>query len=134
MVNPFDYLYYKICIGLASLIKWGSPIRYAGIILLLFILNSMTLCILITGELSEPFAYVSGFLITVFFALYYLFKRDEKIIAKYSKESEKSRMIGNTAVWLYVIVTFVAFALVIKAHQPPKPVNDRIHNWWEIKK
>jgi hypothetical protein len=117
MINPFDYLYYKIYSALSYISGGGNPINHIGAIILLFILNCMNIYTLITGELSATFAYISGFLILIV-SLIYFYSRQAKIIAKYSQESEQSRTIGNTAVVLYVIISIVAAVLVIRANRP----------------
>jgi len=46
--------------------------------------------------------------------VYWILKRDKKVIAKFKNESKKSREIGNLVVICYVILSIVSFILVIK--------------------
>jgi len=112
MLNPFDYLYYKMY-------KISSYISYtkadsAGFMSILLSLNFFTLYILITGSKDTLTAFVFFLLVLSFLILvYWIFKREKKIIVKYKNESENSRIIGNTIVVCYVVLSIVLFILVV---------------------
>ncbi len=116
MVNPFDYLYYKIYTAISYISGGGYSANHHSVMGALLLLNITTIYILIAGTFSLPFAIVCIGVETILFFIFYMPKRGTRILAKYNKESEKSRMIGNAAVVLYVIITIVTFALVLKAH------------------
>ncbi len=109
MINPFDYLQYKIYKTMSWLIGNGSE-RYYGILFSLYFLNIITITTILIGrQLSDTFAISCGFCILVVGLIFYRKKRERNVIAKYKNESERSRIIGNFAVVLYVILSIVSF-------------------------
>ena len=114
MINPFDYLFYKIYNAWSYLSSTGKPINYFAPIGILFLLNAWTTYMLLVDGFSKAFAYGSVAFVGIFLFIRFRPKREAKIIAKYSKESNKSRMIGNTVVIFYVTLSIVSFILVMK--------------------
>ena len=107
MINPFNYLFYKIYVFLSHISGGGNPITHLSAMGLL--LNSFTFYLFFFDKLFPSF----GCLILVILLLPYAVpKISDKIISKYEKESEKSRLIGNTVVTFYVILSVVALILV----------------------
>ena len=108
MINPIDYLFYKIYNGL-DLIGGGTEVVATT---LLVQINLMTIAIAIFGTVSlEAFIFIG--IIGLYLVSYYT-DNQEKIMAKYESESESSRQIGNTIATLYVILTFLIQYLLIR--------------------
>jgi Na+/H+ antiporter NhaD/arsenite permease-like protein len=91
--------------------------RYAVMAGLLLI-NTLTVYIPIAGVPSTAFTVIYILFMVLIQSIFYSAKREKKILDKYEKESKKSRIRGNIAVLLYVIVSIVAFALVVKSIMP----------------
>lgn len=106
MVNPFDYLFYKVYKGLSFISGGGNPITHAAATVMLLTLNFIAFWTLFNGISPEPHIFgiviVFGVMIIIYFTI-----RENKILARYDQESARSRTIGNTVVALYVILTFV---------------------------
>ena len=97
MINPIDYLFYKIYNGL-DLIGGGTEVVATT---LLVQINLMTIAIAIFGTVSlEAFIFIG--IIGLYLVSYYT-DNQEKIMAKYESESESSRQIGNTIATLYAV-------------------------------
>lgn len=112
MINPFDYLFYKIYVFLSHLSGGGNPITHLGAMGVLLGINVLTIYLFVYGE-SPPF--IIYIILTPL--LFYAFpKKMERIISKYDQESEKSRLIGNTAVTFYVLLSIASFILVVKSY------------------
>jgi hypothetical protein len=116
MINPFDYLYYKIYTAWSYINGGGYPIRQHGAMWLLLFLNILTIYLLITDFIINTFMWCAGVFILIILFICYRPKREVKILAKYSKESEMSRIIGDATVVLYVIISIFVFTLVLKTH------------------
>lgn len=110
MVNPINYLFYKIYKALLFIDGGGSPVKQSGATALLLLLNFWTVWILITGELNTVVAAIS-LIFMLLFSIFYA-ASEEQIIAKYEKESDKSRIVGNWIVTLYILITIGSFFLV----------------------
>jgi Ca2+/Na+ antiporter len=116
MINPFDYLYYKIYKALCFINGGYESIQQHAIMGGLLLINILTIYILIAGDLPSTALCVMYLLLsTAIHSVFYMTKREKKILDKYEKESKKSRIMGNIAVLLYVIVSIVAFALALKS-------------------
>ena len=113
MINPFDYLYYK----LYKFARYtGSRTFTGGWLVMLFLSNVFSVQVLLTGnkDFFDTFGTGISFLVVLFMLIFYWpSKRGKKVIAKYKNESEKSRIIGNTMVTCYVILSIVSFILVV---------------------
>jgi uncharacterized membrane protein len=111
MNNPLDYLWYKTY--KSKLYNRGQSM---GFVLLA---NLCTICLLIFGMDSLSFG-SSLLLIILSFVLTCPYERSKKkqikVIRKYYKESDESRIRGNIIVAIYVIISFVTFFLVAKYH------------------
>lgn len=114
--NPLDYFYYKLYIFWEYLFN-DRNVNYQIIPIILVVLSSnvFSLILSITGELTDKAMYVSGGAIMIFLVLRFdsLESRD-KYIAKYKDESEKSRVLGNLLVTLYVLASLLILVLLIK--------------------
>ena len=108
MINPIDYLFYKIYNGL-DIIGGG---REAIATTILIQINLMTIAIAIFSTISLGIFIFIG-IIGIYLVSYYA-NNKEKIMEKYESESELSRKIGNTIVTVYVILTFLIPYLLIR--------------------
>lgn len=113
MVNPLDYLYYKVYKGLSYISGGGNPLSQIGATMALLLINFSTIYYLISGELPKSVLAVTITVIILFCPIYFLIKED-KILAKYDQESEQSYRKGNMIVTIYVILTFVAAFYVLR--------------------
>ena len=115
MINPFDYLHYKIYKAWSQLNGGGYPFSHYAVIAIPYILNSLTIYILIVNEFpsKEIFSGIA-FPILVIVFICYRPNREDKILAKYCNESEDSRLIGNAVVVFYYIISILVFILVRK--------------------
>lgn len=112
MINPIDYLYYKVYKGISYINGGGHPITQTGATSSLLLANYMMVCYLILGEFTDRFLTVSVFCLIVFSLIYFPL-REKSILAKYEQESEKSRKIGNRIVIGYIIFTFLSLYFVL---------------------
>lgn len=104
-INPIDYLYYKIHRGLSNIDGVEHSISKLPATVLLLNINYAIIWILTLKDIGMMFFTVSEIFIGIgMFVYYYL--REDYIIAKYSQETEQSRIIGNAIVIIYVILTY----------------------------
>lgn len=113
MINPLDYLYYKVYKGLSYISGGGNPMSQIGATMVLLMINFSTIYYLIAGELPESVLTGAMIIIILFCTIYFSIKED-KILAKYDQESEQSYRKGNMIVTVYVILTFVAAICVLR--------------------
>jgi predicted acetyltransferase len=94
MINPFDYLWHK----LYKVLKSSTDKSMAFV---LFI-NSLTFIVLLFRSVPK---WIILFLIMGLFIMNYYDRRgiQAKILKKYRCESERSRIIGNIIVTVYII-------------------------------
>lgn len=112
MINPIDYLYYKVYKGISYMNGGSYPITQVGATGLILIANYMTISYLILGRFPDYFMRISG-LFLIAFCIIYFSVREKKILAKYEQESEKSQKIGNWIVICYIIFTCLSFYFVL---------------------
>lgn len=108
MVNPIDYLFFKIYNGL-DIIGGGTEAIATTISIQI---NLMTLAIAIFGTIPLG-AFIFIGIIGLYLVSYYT-DNEERILERYESESELSRKIGNTIVTIYVILTFLIPYLLIR--------------------
>jgi hypothetical protein len=113
MINPFDYLFYKIyktwrCLGERNSSSFYNSV---GPMCILLIFNCFVIERIITGGINGLFVFYLPLVIPL---TYLLPGRMVRVIKKYRAESEKSRNRGNLIVWCYVILTIVSLILVFK--------------------
>ena len=113
MINPLDYLYYKVYKGLSYISGGGNPLSQTGATMALLLINFSTIYYLISGELPKSILAVAMTIIILFCVIYFWIKED-KILARYDQESEQSYKKGNMIVAIYVILTFVAAICVLR--------------------
>ncbi|MHB8859825.1 MAG: hypothetical protein ACYC6Z_10160 [Thermoleophilia bacterium] len=125
----FDYLYYKFYrAGLRSSLKempaFVAAVTFGGVIGLNIIVGVIGLNIIVVSLLIArlkiaplifPNKYWGGVLniaIAILASIYYSGERRQKVIDKYSKETEKLRKRGNLLVKIYVVVSFLSIYAV----------------------
>jgi len=114
MINPFDYLYYKIYKALSFISGGINPTNLTAAFGLLLLSNTLTVYMLIAGEFSLTFAYCSLAVLALISLFNLLSNKEEKIIAKFKNESEKARILGDALVILYVVISIILFIIAIK--------------------
>ena len=118
MINPFDYLYYKLYkISLYSESGKTGTHTAGSIMSVLLSLNFFTVRWWRSNNLESSDKLIYGvclLILMLIIVVYWILKRDKKVIAKFKNESKKSREIGNLVVICYVILSIVSFILVIK--------------------
>ena len=112
MINPLDYLYYKIYVAWSYISGGGRPINNISAIAVLLLSNIITVRLLIFHTLSELFNIISPISVVLFCAIYFNFKKEDKILEKYENESPKSKVIGSIVVILYAIISFASLICV----------------------
>ena len=105
-INPIDYLFYKIYKALSFISGGGNPITQYSAILILFSFNVLVLLNILYEDVPSEIAGTWIAIVGILILPYYMI-REDRIIAKYSQESEHSRTVGNMIVAIYVILTFV---------------------------
>jgi len=115
MINPFDYLWYKMY-RFFSKIEKSAPWSSIKVMSILVAANLMSIIILMCGYLRSDYCGLI-FIIDVIIVFPYFFQKKQcKVIARYRKESEKSRIIGNASVIIYIILTFGVLGLFAKCN------------------
>jgi hypothetical protein len=116
MINPFDYLYYKMYRAWYWL-NGGYSQGPGTVIMLLYTVNFITIYAVIARELP-PAELIGGCLFFTFIIFLFLYrsKREKKIIVKYGRKSTESRETGNIIVVFYVIISIVAFIWAMKKY------------------
>jgi len=114
MINPFDYLFYK----LAYFQKQpSSGIRFfdTTIMAILLFCNIITISHIAYREILPAWIYILVFLLVgILVFSVYTKKRYIAIKEKFDLQSENSSLIGNAVVVFYIIITIVAFIMVVK--------------------
>lgn len=108
MINPINYVFYKIHSGLDIIGGGRAPLATTGTISI----NLTTSIFAIFGQIPN-FCYIIIIVVGWYLVSYY-YDNEEKILKKYESESESSRKIGNTIVTIYVILTFLIPYLLIR--------------------
>jgi len=114
MINPLDYLYYKIYVAWSYISGGGRPINHISAIGFIMLSNMYTVYIAINKTLSETFGIGSIILEVIFCAIYFNSKKEEMIIKKFENESNKSRVIGNIIVIGYSLLSVISLIYVLK--------------------
>lgn len=111
MVNPLDYLYYKLAefyLGLGFQSKPENT-QAGRLFVMLLVFNISSVGMLIWDRTIGVSFIILAIPLGIFESFYYNRKRVRKIEAKYSQESEDSRVNGNIIVILYVLISLGSF-------------------------
>ena len=115
MINPFDYLYYRMYKIWFWLECGDEPVRYLFGLVLLYGLNLLTIYIALYKDIPKLGSiYIAFFLILAVILICYRPKRGKRIVAEFEKKSEDYREIGNIIANAYIIISICAFVLVSK--------------------
>jgi hypothetical protein len=114
MKNPIDYLWYKIYKALYIISGRKDTINDAGFMAILLIFNFLSIRWLIYGNISEKFIIWTCVLVTIIILPYFFNKKKLIILKKYRCESKESKIIGNTIVTIYIILSFIAPFIIAK--------------------
>jgi hypothetical protein len=105
LLYPLNYLFYKIFVFTRDYLTFGDyPIKNMSIMGLFLIINAYTISIGIFDILLPNWISV---MIIMILLPYVSPKLSLKIVAIFSKESEKARIIGNIIVITYIILSVV---------------------------
>lgn len=115
MINPFDYLYYKLYKAWSHLSFSGIPTHHTGIMSLLLTFNVYSIYTWIfKAKVSITVFMIFAFFVVITILFCYRTKVENKIIEKFDKESKTSRIVGSLAIILYAILSVWGFSLVLK--------------------
>ena len=110
MINPFSYLFYKIHTFLSDFTFSGYSMRSLSVMGILLGINIVTVNSFFFDKPSH-IIFIIMVLLLIPYAIPSVF---DKVMAKYEKESERSRLIGNNVVITYIIASIISFILVVK--------------------
>lgn len=121
MKNIFNYLFYKLYQAtlkgsLNDIAEYAASMYFGTLIALNFfvIVGFMAKLKLITFFFSNKYQVgLLVFICIIISAIYFLSnKRYKAIFEKYSQESKKDRIMGNTVVAIYVAISFLSIFVV----------------------
>ena len=99
----------------------GYSMQSLSVMGLLLWMNVVSIYELISNK-TIPFGiFIALILLTLPYAIPSVF---DKVMAKYEKESERSCLIGNTVVVVYITASIISFIMVAKIYLPLS----QIHN------
>lgn len=117
MNNPIDYLWYKIYRWLKFVDNGGNAIQDTACIGMLFFANVISVMMLVFGYFPNTYMFILIFIVSEIITLPYTKRKNKmKIIRKYIRESDKSRIKGNAIVIVYTIMSFAICFLVLAYH------------------
>jgi len=112
---PINYLFYKLYSFYVSIFNSETPptMSHMGFLMMILISNIVTISLAVYGN----FPSYNSFLIIIFILIPYAIPSvADYIVNSFSKESDKSRIIGNIAVFLYIVLSVLSLVLAIKRH------------------
>jgi len=113
LTTPLNYLFYKLYVFFSYLTYSEVPLGHIQFMGFLLLLNIATFFWGIF-DISPAFWMV---IISFFLIIPYSFaKIEDKVIARYSKETTDSQIIGNIVIISYIVSSIVLFILVIRAN------------------
>lgn len=112
---PINYLFYKLYSFYISIFNIETPptMSHMGFLMMILISNFVTISLAVYGN----FPSYNSFLTIIFILIPYAIPSvADYIVNSFSKESDKSRIIGNIAVFLYIVLSILSLVLAIKRH------------------
>lgn len=86
---------------------------HMGFLMMILISNFVTISLAVYGN----FPSYNSFLIIIFILIPYTIPSvADYIVNSFSKESDKSRIIGNIVVFIYIVLSVLLLVLAIKRH------------------
>lgn len=111
---PVNYIFYKLyCLMSYITIDRGVPTSHLKVMGGLFLVNAIAINEFITGNLPGFREIIIPSIIILPYAIPSI---ADYIVNSFSKESDKSRVIGNIAVFLYIILSVLLLIFAIKRH------------------
>jgi hypothetical protein len=114
MINPLDYLWYKIYKAQFFIGGKKKPLRDIPFMGCILGINMVCITWLIYGDIFDNFIIFIFILDTIIISPYFCTKKQAKIVKKYRHETEKYRIIGNTVIVIYIILTFAMPFIIAK--------------------
>lgn len=111
LTTPLNYLFYKLYVFFSYLSYSEVPIGHIQVMGFLLLLNIATF---LWGVFDISPAFWMVIVSTLLIIPYSFGKIEEKVIARHSKETADSQIIGNMAVITYVILSILLFIYVLK--------------------
>lgn len=118
---PLNYFFYKVFVFTRNYLTFGDyPMRNTSIMALFFILNTFTFFVFVLSVLPPIWVFVVQIVI---FMPYNSPKISLKLVDVFSKESEKSKVIGSLIVVTYLVLSVFLFAKSIVTYQSLNSIN-----------
>ena len=115
LLYPLNYFFYKVFIFTRDYLTFGDyPMANTSIMALFFILNTFTFYIYILGVLPPVWVFVVQ---VVLLWPYSSTRISLKLVDVFSKESEKSKVIGSLIVVAYLVLSVILFAKSVVTYQ-----------------
>ncbi len=115
LLYPLNYFFYKVFIFTRDYLTFGDyPMANTSIMALFFILNTFTFYIYIPGVLPPIWVFVVQ---VVLLWPYSSTRISLKLVDVFSKESEKSKVIGSLIVVAYLVLSVILFAKSVVTYQ-----------------
>lgn len=115
LLYPLNYFFYKVFIFTRDYLTFGDyPMANTSIMALFFILNTFTFYIYILGLLPPIWVFVVQ---VVLLWPYSSPRISLKLVDVFSKESEKSKVIGSLIVVAYLVLSVILFAKSVVTYQ-----------------
>ncbi len=112
---PINYLFYKLYSFYVSIYNSETPptMSHMGFLTMVLFSNLVTISLALFGN----FPSYNSFLIIIFILIPYTIPSvADYIVNSFSKESDKSRIIGNIVVFIYIVLSVLLLVLAIKRH------------------
>ena len=115
ILYPLNYLFYKVFVFTRDYLTIGDyPMANTSIMALFFILNTFTFYIFVLGFLPPIWVFVVQ---VVILWPYSSPRISLKLVHIFSKESEKSKVIGSLVVVAYHVLSVILFAKSVVTYQ-----------------
>jgi hypothetical protein len=115
MMNPVDYLWYKIRNMMTYIDHGGNHITDIAAMGLCLIANILTIIVLISGEFPNKFMCAWILIVVAVIVFPYMSrKKQAKVLWKYKNESRKSQIRGNITIAVYIILSFAVPLIIAK--------------------
>jgi diacylglycerol kinase len=112
---PINYLFYKLYSFYVSIFNSETPptMSHMGFLMIMLISNLITISLAVFGNVPS----YNSFLIIIFILIPYAIPSvADYIVNSFSKESDRSRIIGNIAVLSYIVLSVLSLVLAVKRH------------------
>ena len=114
LLYPLSYLFYKLYVFFSYLSFSENPVGHIQVMGFLLFLNIATFFL---GIFDFSISLWMGLIPLFVIIIYSSGKIEEKIIARFSKETDNARIIGNILVLTYVVLTIFLSIYVLKINK-----------------